>query len=101
MRTFRIVTSFASTVIVPAMSRPSTIAPSVVTWIEPLGVSVVPAGTPVLVGPGFGPLQPLEPPASPGGAPASDVAPPLAVPASGIAPPFAVTPPFDDVPPFD
>src|SRR4051812_19173023 len=47
----------------PVTSRFSITAPSFVTWMEPLGVSFVPAGTPVFEALGFGPehTEPPEP----------------------------------------
>ena len=49
---FSIVTSLASTVIVPVTSSPLTTAPSSETVTSPLGFSVVPFGTPVFEGAG-------------------------------------------------
>ena len=45
----------------PVTSRFSIKAPFLVTWREPLGVSLAPAGTPVLEALGFGPEQ-MDPP---------------------------------------
>ena len=49
---FSIVTLLARTLIVPVTCLPLMTAPAWVTVSEPLGVSVTPAGTPVLVGSG-------------------------------------------------
>jgi len=49
MRELVIVTFAASTVTQPLMSRPLIVVPAVVITSDPLGLSVTPAGTPVLL----------------------------------------------------
>jgi hypothetical protein len=87
-------TSSARTVMAPVTSRSSMIAPFCVTSNEPLGVSVVPGGTPVFSGPGWGAAQPVG--AAPPDAELLDEepvdeelldTPPPAPPAAGLAPP--------------
>ena len=53
IRELRIVTFGAFTTTWPVMSRPSMMVPAVLIVRPPLGVSVVPAGTPVHVASGY------------------------------------------------